>query len=102
MSDKAFLLDANKLTVRTNLDAGREDELRRNCDQLLARPETDLIVDLTAVEYIHSLSVGALSYAWVEAVSRDKEMTFVVSPYVSDIFARTGLSRVFTCKSSGS
>jgi anti-anti-sigma factor len=95
--DSMFELQGNKLVVRGSLDAGVEDELRRHCDQLLAAPETELVVDLSAVGYIHSLSVGTLSYAWVEAISRDKEVRFIVSQYVADVFARTGLSRVFTC-----
>jgi anti-anti-sigma regulatory factor len=42
--------------------------------------------------------VGVLSYAWVEALNREKEVVFVVSPQVADVFERTGLSRVFTCR----
>ncbi|HOX08494.1 MAG TPA: STAS domain-containing protein [Planctomycetota bacterium] len=97
MPAPAFVLEGSRLTVRINLDPGREDELRRCCDQLLARAERDSIIDLSAVSYIHSLSVGILSYAWVEALSRNKEIRFVVSQHVSDVFQRTGLSRVFTC-----
>jgi len=101
MPDKAFVLDGKTLTVCGSLQAGREDELRRHCDQLLARPEPELVIDLSRVDYIHSLSVGVLSYVWVEALSHDREVSFVVSKYVSDIFARTGLSRVFSCRSPG-
>jgi anti-anti-sigma factor len=101
VANQEFTLEENKLIVRTSLDAGREDELRKNCDQLLARPEMELVIDLVAVDYIHSLSVAALSYAWVEAISRDKEVCFVVSQYVADVFERTGLSKVFTYKKAG-
>ena len=98
MSANQFQLEGNKLIVRTSLDAGREEELRQYCDRLLARPDPELIVDLSTVDYIHSLSVGTLSYAWVEAISRDKEVCFIVSQYVSDVFARTGLGRVFNTR----
>lgn len=98
MSAEDFAIEGATLTVRTNLEAGREDELRRFCEQLLARPEPELFIDLTAVDYIHSLSVGTLSYAWVEALNQDKEISFIVSQYVADVLERTGLSRVFTYK----
>jgi anti-anti-sigma factor len=101
VATEAFALKGNKLTVRTSLEAGREDELRKFCDRLLAQPEMELVIDLTGVDYIHSLSVAALSYAWVEAISRDKEVSFLVSQHVSDIFERTGLSKVFTYKQAG-
>ena len=101
MANEPFALEGNKLIVRTSLDAGRENDLRKFCDQLLARPEPELVIDLAGVDYIHSLSVAALSYAWVEAISRDKEVSFVVSRHVSDIFERTGLCKVFTYKQAG-
>ena len=96
MSSDNFVIEGATLTVKTNLEAGREDELRRSCEQLLAQPDLQLVIDLTAVDYIHSLSVGTLSYAWVEALNQDKEISFIVSQYVADVFERTGLSRVFT------
>jgi anti-anti-sigma factor len=101
MPEGMFELEGGRLIVRTNLDAGREEELRKHCDRLLAWSGAELVIDLSAVGYIHSLSVGTLSYTWVEALNRDKEVRFVVSQYVSDVFARTGLSRVFTCDPAG-
>lgn len=98
MGMNSYSLDGNRLTIRTALEAGYEEELRRQLDLLLARPETELVVDLSVVEYMHSLSVAALSYAWVEAISREKELSFVVSQQVADIFERTGLSKVFSYK----
>jgi anti-anti-sigma factor len=101
MAEGDFTLENARLTVKVDLQAGMEDRLRDHCARLLDCPETELVVDLGAVRYIHSLSVGMLSYAWVEALSRDKEMTFIVSPEVSEIFERTGLAKVFDCESGG-
>ena len=95
MPDDLFTIEGARLIVNTDLEAGLEDELRRACDRILAASEGELSVDLTAVKYIHSLSVGMLSYAWVEALSRDKEMRFIVSQPVADVFERTGLAKVF-------
>ena len=99
MPDNVCTLQGTTLTVCGSLQAGREDELRRHCDQLLAKPDRELTIDLSRVDYIHSLSVGVLSYVWVEALSHDREVKFIVSKYVADVFARTGLSRVFACTS---
>jgi len=101
MTDGEFVVEGAKLTVRVNLAAGWEEELREACDRILDRPEHEFTVDLSAVEYVHSLSVGVLSYAWVEALSREKEMVFVVSQAVADVFERTGLSKVFTYRLAG-
>jgi len=95
MAESDFVLEGARLTVRSDLDAGREDALRRACEQLLKCRAAELVVDLSAVKYVHSLSVGMLSYAWVEALSRDLEMKFVVSKEVAEVFERTGLSKVF-------
>ncbi len=95
MAEQTFVIEGARLIVHADLEPGLEDELRRACDQILAEPEGDLSVDLSAVKYIHSLSVGMLSYAWVEALSRDKEMHFIVSQTVADVFERTGLAKVF-------
>ena len=101
MADEKFIVEEAKLTVRVSLAAGSEEGLREACDRILDRPEHELTVDLSAVGYVHSLSVGVLSYAWVEALSREKEMVFVVSQAVADIFERTGLSKVFTYRLAG-
>jgi anti-anti-sigma factor len=101
MAEEGFVLDGARLTVTGDLRAGREDALRATCARLLDRPERELRVDLSGVGYIHSLSVGMLSYAWVEALSRDKEMLFVVSPQVAAVFEKTGLDKVFSFEISG-
>jgi len=96
MSDNNFVIEDAKLTVNTDLQAGMEDALREACASLLSSEAATLRIDLSAVKYIHSLSVGMLSYAWVEALSRDKDMSFLVSQEVADVFERTGLSKVFS------
>mgnify|MGYP001098252826 CR=1 FL=1 len=101
MSEKEFVLDGSRLTVGGDLEAGREDELRRACEKLLETPGPEYVVDLSEVRYIHSLSVGMLSYAWVEALSRDREMKFLVSGEVAEVLERTGLSKVFAYEVSG-
>lgn len=98
MSECDFTIEGSKLVVREDLKPGCEKDLQNFCSRLLESPAPQLIIDLSGVEYVHSLSVGVLSYAWVEALNRDKEVVFVVSPQVSDVFERTGLSKVFTCK----
>jgi anti-anti-sigma factor len=95
MADQDFNLDEGRLTVDVDLEAGREDDLRRACEELLRGVGPTFVVDLSAVKYIHSVSVGMLSYAWVEALSRDKEVKFLVSAEVAEVFERTGLSKVF-------
>jgi len=95
VAESSFVLEGPRLTVTCDLQAGCEDELRRACEQLLRSTEVKLFMDLSAVKYIHSLSVGMLSYAWVEALSQDKEMNFRVSQEVADVFERTGLAKVF-------
>lgn len=101
MAEKDFELKDNRLTVRRNLDAGAEDDLQQLCGRLLEHPAHDLVIDLSAVEYLHSLSVGVLSYAWVEALNREKELSFIASQAVADVFERTGLNRVFTFELKG-
>ena len=98
MSESDFTIEGAKLVVREDLRAGCEGELQSHCTRLLDSPERQLTIDLSGVEYVHSLCVGVLSYAWVEALNRDKEVVFVVSPEVADVFERTGLARVFTCR----
>jgi anti-anti-sigma factor len=97
VAEPNFILEGPKLTVNCDLQAGFEDDLRKACEQLLRSSEVTLAIDLSAVKYIHSLSVGMLSYAWVEALSQDKEMNFLVSKEVADVFERTGLAKVFDC-----
>jgi len=98
MAERDFTLEGARLTVREDLKAGCEGELQASCKRLLDSPGPQLVIDLSNVEYVHSLCVGVLSYAWVEALNREKEVVFVVSPQVADVFERTGLSRVFTCR----
>lgn len=95
MPDGDFVLEGSRLTVTTDLDAGKEDALRQACQRLLACRAAELVVDLSAVKYVHSLSVGMLSYAWVEALSTDREMKFLVSAEVAEVLERTGLDKVF-------
>ncbi len=95
MPVETFTVEGPKLIIHADLEPGREEDLRAACDQLLDADEAELTVDLSAVKYIHSLSVGMLSYAWVEALSREKEMTFIVTQTVADVFERTGLAKVF-------
>jgi anti-anti-sigma factor len=95
MPETEFVLEGAKLTITVDLEAGREDDLRRACERLLECRGPELVVDLSAVKYVHSLSVGMLSYAWVEALSRDKEMKFLVSRQVAEVLDRTGLNKVF-------
>ncbi len=101
MSDSKFILEGANLTVVVDLQAGMEDSLRIACATLLSSDSAKLTIDLGAVKYIHSLSVGMLSYAWVEALSRDKDMNFIVSRDVAEVFERTGLSKVFSYEVKG-
>jgi anti-anti-sigma factor len=95
MPETDFLLEEAQLKIKVDLQAGLEDALREACAQLLENTSAMLTIDLSDVKYIHSLSVGMLSYAWVEALSRDKDMNFIVSRAVADVFERTGLDKVF-------
>jgi anti-anti-sigma factor len=101
MPDQEFEVQGSKLIVNVDLEAGREEQLRAACAELLDSRAADLVVDLSKVRYIHSLSVGMLSYAWVEALSRDKEMKFLISQPVFDVLERTGLSKVFRYEVTG-
>jgi anti-anti-sigma factor len=101
MSEDGFIQEGTQLFVRVDLQAGMEEQLRQACARLLDSAEPQLCIDLSVVRYIHSLSVGMLSYAWVEALSRDKDMSFRVSPEVAEVFERTGLSKVFSFEVAG-
>ena len=95
MADELFTLEGARLTVHANLEAEHHERFRRVCEQLLFVKESEITVDLSSVEYIHSLLIGMLCFLWAEAVDHDKEMICVVSSKVAELFERTGLAKVF-------
>jgi anti-anti-sigma factor len=96
MPDELFSLDGARLTVHANLEAEHHERFRRVCEQLLFVKEPEITVDLSSVQYIHSLLIGMLCFLWAEAIDHDKEMTCIVSETVAQLFERTGLAKVFT------
>jgi len=95
MPEDLFTLEGARLTVHANLEAEHHERFRRVCEQLLFVKEPEITVDLTAVQYIHSLLIGMLCFLWAEAVDHDKEMNCIVSRAVAELFERTGLAKVF-------
>ncbi len=98
MARPPFELDGNKLTVHTDLDLGAAEELRKLCERLLGESHSALVIDLSEVAYMHSLSMGVLTYLWVQASGRDQEVTFVASQQVAEVLERTGLGQVLKYK----
>ena len=94
MDRPPFELDGNKLTVHTDLELGAAEELRKLCERLLGESHSELVIDLSEVAYMHSLSMGVLTYLWVQASGRDQEVTFLASAQVAEVLERTGLGQV--------
>jgi anti-anti-sigma factor len=91
---KKFRQEGSKLTVFTDLETALAEEFRKRCERLLSDSEGDLLVDLSAVREMHSLAVGALTYLWVEASGHNREVTFVVSRHVAELFEKSGLGKI--------
>jgi anti-anti-sigma factor len=93
--DQRFELVGNRLVVKTDLDMGASEELRKRCDHLLNETGAEeVVIDLTAVKHMHSLSMGVLTSLWIQASGQERHVRFVVSAEVADLLERTGLAGV--------
>ena len=87
-------------TVRVSGELDAEDDtlLREALEAALAERPEKLVVDLSAVERIHSRPIAILCYAWVEALKNQIEMEVVASAGVERVFRSANLDQVFTLR----
>ena len=102
MTSEHFEVDGTRLVVHADLHTALAEELRKFCNQMLAESGGELTIDLSAVRYIDSMSMGVLTYVWVQASGREREVNFVVSPEIAAMLERTGLNEVLHYRVAGS
>jgi anti-anti-sigma factor len=101
MTSEHFEVDGNRLVVHADLHTALAEELRKFCDRMLSESGGELTIDLTAVKYIDSMSMGVLTYVWVQASGRKREIAFVVSPEIAVMLEKTGLNEVLHYRVAG-
>ena len=101
MTSENFQVDGNRLVVNADLHTSLAEELRKFCDRMLTESGGELTIDLSAVKYIDSMSMGVLTYAWVQASGRGREINFLISPDIARMLETTGLNEVLHYRVAG-
>lgn len=89
-----FDLHTDRLTVSGILDTDAQDQLRYNCEKLLAGSAEAVTIDLSEVERITSVCVGTLVALWIDLCSAGRRAKLTASPEVKKILDMTGLAAV--------
>lgn len=76
------------------MDSNAELQLRSGLRQLISSAGTEVTVDLSKVESISSICVGALVAAWIDFRAAGKRPKLVASSAVKKVLDMTGLSNV--------
>ena len=89
MSD--FELDGNRLKVSGDLEAMQETELREHCATLFLEAGETVRIDLTQVESISSVCIGALVTLWIDLCAAGRRIELKASPAVEKVLNMAGL-----------
>ena len=89
-----FEISENLLTVSGDLDSDAEPGLREALRQLFEGGAGLVTVDLSSVNAITSVCVGALVVLWIDLCSDKRQVKVVASPPVKKVLDMTGLSRL--------
>ena len=87
----SFNLSGDRLTASGILDADAQDQLRCNCEKLLAGDAEVVTVDLSEVDVITSVCVGTLVALWIDLRSAGRRAKLKASPGVRKVLEMTGL-----------
>ena len=90
----SFNLTGGRLTASGILDADAQDQLKHNCEKLLAGDAEVVTVDLSKVDVITSVCVGTLVALWIDLGSAGRRAKLKTSPGVRKVLEMTGLTPV--------
>jgi anti-anti-sigma factor len=82
------------LAVTGSLDEGAEADLRRRCREVLGSGAEVVTVDLTGVDMITSVCIGALLVLWMDLRSEGRSAKLLPSPRVKKVLDMVGLASV--------
>lgn len=89
-----FKVTEGRLTVSGILDSDSEAQLRDGFEKLVAGGAETVTVDLSEVELITSICIGALVVLWIDLTAAGKRAELITSPAVKKVLDMTGLSAV--------
>jgi anti-anti-sigma factor len=84
-----------RLVVAGSLDGDAEAKLRRHLQVLLDADADTVTLDLSKVDFISSVCVGALVAFWIDLRPKGRRMKVAPSAAVRKVLDMTGLSSVF-------
>ncbi len=93
-----FKLTRDRLVASGVLDSSAEPQLRQAFEDLLAGGAEAVTVDLSGVEMISSVCVGALVVLWLDLRAAGRWGQLLTSPAVKRILDMTGLTTVLTAE----
>ncbi len=96
-----FELSEGRLTLSGVLDSDAEGQLRDALRRLLDGGAQVVTVDLSRVEMITSVCVGALVVLWIDLCAAGRQVQFATSPAVKKVLDTTGLTNVLMGDAGG-
>jgi anti-sigma B factor antagonist len=94
-------VSAYVVSVTGELDVSNAKELEEECDRVIDRGATRLVVDLVGLSFIDSIALGALTKADKRIRAEGGECVVAADdPRIRRVFAITGLDRTFRIERS--
>ncbi len=89
-----FELIGNRLEISGILDTSAEAQLRDGLQKLIDSGAEVVTADLSKVEMITSVCIGALVVLWIDLCEAGRRGQLITSPAVKKVLDMTGLSAV--------
>ncbi len=89
-----FELSGHRLKISGILDTSAEAQLRDGLQRLLESGADVVTTDLTGVEMITSVCIGALVVLWIDLCEAGRRGKLLTSPSVKKVLDMTGLTTV--------
>ena len=89
-----FDLTGDRLKISGILDASAEAQLRDGLQRLLDSGAEVVTADLSGVEMITSVCIGALVVLWIDLCETGRQGKLLTSPAVQKVLDMTGLTTV--------
>lgn len=89
-----FELSGDRLKISGILDTSAEVQLREGLQKLLESDAEVVTADLSEVEMITSVCIGALVVLWIDLCGAGRQGKLLTSPAVKKVLDMTGLTTV--------
>ena len=89
-----FEMSAGKLVVNRNLYDDFENEFERLTKEFVDSPQDDLLLDMSAVDYMRSFHLSIVVSLHSDALDKGKTLQVIISPKLEELFTLFGLDQL--------